>query len=129
MGLANCLYCGAQVGTLFSEKDALPDVSRARYRQHIATQADYHQRIDKARERANGSSVLALASFFFPLLGFLMALLSLFWSITALRTLKANNILEGCGAATAGIVIGTLAMIAQFCYLVYAIKIGIPFTD
>lgn len=127
MGLANCLHCGAQVGTLFSEKDALPEISRARTRQQIAAQVEYHQQIDTARERANSSLVLALASFFIPLLGAVMALVSLFWSSLALRTLKANNLEEGRGPATAAVVIGSLAMIAQFCYVVYFVKMGLPF--
>ena len=126
VGLANCMYCGAQVGTLFSEKDAVPDVSRARYRQHIAAQAEYYQSIDKARERANASSVLALASFFLPLLGAVLALVSVYWGVTALRTLKANHIHEGRGSATSGVVIGGLALVAQFCYLIYFVKMGFP---
>ena len=127
MGLANCPDCGVQVGTLFSEQDAAPQVSRARYRKHIANQVDYYQEIETARERAYMGMVLALASFFFPILGAVMAIVSLFWSVGALRTLNANHMEEGRGMAGAGVIIGGLAMVAQFCYLVYFAKMGVPF--
>jgi len=46
----------------------------------------------------------------------------------ASKTLKAENVEDGRGSATAGLIIGGLALIAQGGYVVYVIKSGnIPF--
>ncbi len=127
MGLANCLHCGHQVGTLFSELDARPDEAKARTRKRVAKQIDYFQKVDQATERANSSLMLALASFFFPVLGILMAIIAIVWGAGAASTLKKNQLEEGRGPATAALAIGALGLVAQFCYLVYFAKMGVPF--
>jgi hypothetical protein len=123
MGLANCSHCGAQVGTLFSETD--PVVQPARYTKHkkIFEKEDYYTRVDKAQYRANNSVILALASVFFPGIGVLMAVFALVFSATAARTLKALNIEDGRGMATAGIVIGSIGLVAQAGYMIYIVRL------
>jgi len=127
VGVAACGSCGAQVGTVFSETAPPPPAKKKGSRR--ATDAeDHYQQIDKAQERANNALILALASFFCPGVGFIMCLSAIILSLLAIRTLKKNSVEEGLGSATAGWIIGVIAVIAQICYLVYAVKSGrLPF--
>ena len=43
------------------------------------------------------------------------------------RSLVRLGVEEGQGAATAGMVIGALSLVAQVCYAVYFLKSGITF--
>ena len=127
VGVSNCAHCGASVGTLFSES-APPVMTKGKRRSAIGEHVSYHQRIEKAQERANNSVILALASFFCPGIGFFMGVAAIVMSILAARTLKAGNVEDGRGSATAGLIIGVLGLIAQGGYIVYVIKSGkIPF--
>lgn len=127
-GVANCAHCGASVGTLFSET-AAPVVATKRKRgSKMGAQIDRHQRVETAQERANNSVILALASFFCPGIGFFMGVAAIVLSVLASRTLKADNVEDGQGSATAGLIIGVLGLIAQGGYVVYVIKSGkLPF--
>jgi hypothetical protein len=71
--------------------------------------------------------VLGLFSFFCPGIGLILSFFGIFMGIDASRTLKAANIEEGQGSATAGIIIGVIALIAQICYALYVVKMGVPF--
>lgn len=129
VGVSNCAHCGASVGTLFSE-GAPPAVikGKRRSRSPIGEQASYHDRVEKAQERANNSVILALASFFCPGIGFFMGVTAITQGLLAYRTLKADNVEDGRGSATAGLIIGVLGLIAQGGYVLYVIKSGkIPF--
>jgi len=127
-GVANCDYCGAEVGTLFSESDAPLISSRTQVRGYLSSHVEYHRRIEKAQERANNSVILALASFFCPGIGLFMGIAAITLSVMSARALKENNIEDGRGSATAGLVIGVLGLIAQAGYAVYVIKQGhLPF--
>ena len=68
--------------------------------------------------------VLALSSFL-PLLGLVMAWVAIFFGIESHRTLRAHNIEEGRGTATAGVLIGVMAILAQVSYVVWAWKEGL----
>lgn len=127
-GVANCAHCGASVGTLFSET-AAPVVATKRKRgSKMGAQIDHHQRVETAQERANNSVILALSSFFCPGIGFFMGVAAIVLSVLASRTLKADNVEDGQGSATAGLLIGVLGLIAQGGYVVYVIKSGkLPF--
>ena len=128
VGVATCEHCGASVGTLFSETAAAPVVSKGKRRSVMGEQAGFHYRIERAQERANNSVILALASFFCPGIGFFMGVAAIVMSILAARTLKADNVEDGRGSATAGLIIGVLGLIAQGGYIVYVIKTGkLPF--
>jgi uncharacterized Zn finger protein (UPF0148 family) len=124
VGVAKCEYCGATVGTLFSE-DSAPSVNpRAKRARNINNQIDQYDRVEKAQERANNSVILALSSFFCPGVGFLLGISAIVLGLMATSTLKANNVEEGRGSAAAGLIIGVLGIIAQGGYVVYAIKAG-----
>lgn len=124
MGLAKCEYCGFQVGTLFDEA-APPEVGgRGKKVKAVADRVDYFQKVEDAKERANNSVILGLASFFCPGIGFAMGTAAIVFSILAMRELKAQNVEEGRGQATAGLIIGILGIIAQIGYVVYAVKSG-----
>ncbi len=130
VGVASCSSCGATVGTLFSESEAPRVSARGQLHRAISEHVDYHHRIEKAKERANNSVILALASFFCPGVGFLMGISAIILSVMAARTLKAENVEDGRGSATAGLVIGVLGLIAQAGYAVYVIKQGkLPFAE
>jgi hypothetical protein len=128
LGVANCPHCGASVGTLFSET-AAPVVATKRKRgSKMGGQIDQHQRVETAQERANNAVILALASFFCPGIGFFMGVAAIVLSVLSSRALKANNVEDGQGSATAGLIIGILGLIAQGGYVVYVIKSGkLPF--
>lgn len=128
VGVAACGSCGAQVGTVFSETAPPPPAKKKGSRRRATDAEDHYQQIDKAQERANNALILALASFFCPGVGFIMCLSAIILSLLAIRTLKKNFVEEGRGSATAGCIIGVIAVIAQVGYLVYAVKSGrLPF--
>ncbi|HEV8486824.1 MAG TPA: DUF4190 domain-containing protein [Blastocatellia bacterium] len=125
LGLAHCPHCGAQVGTIFSESAPVPAHDRAQRRRNVG-EGFSSQKIDKARERGNQSLILALISFFCPGLGLAMGVSAIFLGVSALSTFKEYNIEEGRGLALAGIVVGGIGLIAQFSYILYFIRAGIP---
>jgi hypothetical protein len=128
VGVAACASCGAQVGTVFSETAPHPPAKKKGSRRRATDAKDHYQQIDKAQERANNALILALASFFCPGVGFIMCLSAIILSVIAIRTLRKNFVEEGRGSATAGWIIGVIAVIAQIGYLVYAVKSGrLPF--
>jgi hypothetical protein len=121
-GVAQCNYCGAKTGTVFDESApvALPDRwSRAKT---LPQKMDEQTKIEKAQDRANNSLVLALSSFF-PLLGIALGIAAILYGSFSLRTLKATSVEDGCGSAMAGLVIGGLGLIAQGCWIAYALKL------
>jgi hypothetical protein len=122
VGLAKCSHCDAQVGTLFDETVAAVPTPKAKLWKRVAQQMDESQRIEQAQDRANNSSVLALSSFF-PLLGLVMGVAAIFLGLKSARTLKAHNVEDGLGPATAGFVIGAIGIIAQICLIIYALKL------
>jgi hypothetical protein len=126
VGVANCSYCGATVGTLFSEANPSTVGEKAKRLGRVNQSIDYYDKVEKAKERANNSVIFALTSFF-PLIGFFTGLGGLILAILAARTLKAYNVEDGRGSATAGFVISVLGFIAQGGYIVYVIKSGNPF--
>lgn len=126
MGLANCLHCGATVGTLFSEASAPVVNAKGKRRINVNEHIDYYDKVETAKERANNSLILALASFF-PGIGFITSVAAVALSVMATRGLKAANVEDGRGSATAGLIIGVLGFIAQGGYVVYVIKSGNPF--
>jgi len=126
-GVATCDQCGAKVGTVFDEATFAPTLPKASPRQ-LTKKSDALGEIEKAQERANNSVILGLASFFCPFLGLLLGAGAIYMSTMATRTLTANRVEEGRGSATAGLIIGILALIAQAGYLFYALKAGkLPF--
>jgi hypothetical protein len=128
LGVAQCEHCGAQVGTVFDESAVPVYQARGKKIKEAADRVDYFHKIEDAKERANNSVILGLASFFCPGIGFALGVAGLVFSILALRALKAAGVEEGRGQALAGLVIGLLGLVAQVGYLVYAIKSGkLPF--
>jgi len=127
IGVANCSHCGATVGTLFSETSAPALSVKGKRRRGANDHIDYYDRVEKAKERANKAVILGLTGFF-PFIGFFMGVAAIALGLMALRTLKAENVEDGRGSATAGLIIGVLALIAQGGYVVYVIKSGnLPF--
>lgn len=124
-GLAQCPHCGAQVGTLFSEAAPLP-VNPRIPRRTKAVDPFGGDKIEKAKDRSNNALILALVSFFCPVLGLAMGVSAIFLGFNALSTLKQFNVEEGRGLAVAGIVIGGIGLIAQFFYILYFMRAGIP---
>ena len=127
VGVASCSYCGATVGTLFSETAAQVVTTKGKRQSTINQHSAFYDRVEKAKERANKSVILGLTGFF-PFIGLFMAIAAIALSVMAARTLKADNIEDGRGSATAGLIIGVLGMIAQGGYVVYVMKSGnLPF--
>lgn len=122
VGLARCSHCGAQVGTLFDETAKSPAVVKEKQGKKIACQMDDNQRIEKAQDRANNSSVLALSSFF-PLLGLIMGAAAVYLGIKSSQMLKEYNVEDGRGSAMAGYTIGAIGIIAQICLIIYVFKL------
>ena len=83
--------------------------------------------LEKIRTRANNSLILSLASFLCPGIGFGFSVAAMVLGMSARRALVRMGIEEGRGAATAGMVIGVISLIAQICYAVYFLKVGITF--
>lgn len=127
VGVATCSYCGATVGTLFSETNAQPIAVKGKRRTGFNDQANYFARIENAKERANKSVILGLTGFF-PFVGFFLGVAAIVLGGLASKTLKAENVEDGRGSAAAGLIIGVLALIAQGGYIVYVMKSGnLPF--
>ncbi|HEY0385210.1 MAG TPA: hypothetical protein VGC64_04330 [Pyrinomonadaceae bacterium] len=121
-GVAQCSYCGAKTGTIFDETVpvALPD--KWKNLRNLPRKMDEATKTEKAQDRANNSLILALSSFF-PLFGIALGLAAILFGAFSLRTLKEMNIEEGCGSATAGLVIGGLGLVAQGCLIIYALNL------
>jgi hypothetical protein len=126
MGLANCSQCGATVGTLFSEASAPAASDKSKRRINVNPRINYYDKVEKAKERANNSLILALASFF-PAIGLFTSVSAVILALLATRDLKAANVEDGRGSAIAGLIIGVLGFIAQGGYIVYVLKAGNPF--
>ena len=126
VGLAHCPHCGAQVGTIFSESAPVPATDRAQRRRHPSGEAFSSQKLDKARERGNQSLILALISFFCPGVGLALGVSAILLGASSLAAFKELNIEEGRGLALAGLVVGSIGLIAQFSYVLYFIRAGIP---
>jgi hypothetical protein len=127
VGVAVCSYCKATVGTLFSETAVPVGPTKSKRHGNINAESAFYDRIEKAKDRANKSVVLALTGFF-PFIGFFMVVAALVLAVMATKALKADNIEDGRGSATAGLIIGLLGVIAQGGYVVYVIKSGnLPF--
>ena len=127
VGVAMCSNCGATVGTLFSEAAEPVVAVRGKRRDVFNDRASYYDRIDDAKERANKAVILGLTGFF-PFVGFFMGVAAIVLGAMASKTLRAANVEDGRGSATAGLVIGVLALIAQGGYVVYVMRSGnLPF--
>jgi Domain of unknown function (DUF4190) len=124
VGVASCPNCAATVGTLFSASDAAP-TGKSKRLGAINQNIDFYGKVEKAKERANNSLICALTSFF-PVIGFFTGVAAIVLSTLAARALKASNVEDGRGSATAGLIIGVLGLIAQGGYIVYVIRSGIP---
>jgi hypothetical protein len=124
-GVASCSYCHATVGTLFSEAARPAVVPKGKRQSRISEPVDSRHSIEKAQERANSSLILALTSFI-PLIGLVLGLAAIVLAAMATSTLRAQNVEDGRGSATAGLAIGVLGLIAQGAYLVYILKSGSP---
>ncbi|HWP42703.1 MAG TPA: DUF4190 domain-containing protein [Blastocatellia bacterium] len=122
-GLANCPHCGQQIGTVFSEEAVLQFDQRPKTQRRAKNEVSEYARLETAQERANNSVVLGLAGFI-PLIGFILALFAVVFGFASTKVLKERHIEEGRGSATAGVVIGSLAIIAQVCYLLWFLNIG-----
>ena len=128
MGLANCSHCGATVGTLFSATGAPVVGAKGKRLRGVNEHIDSYDRVEKAKEWANNSLIFALASFF-PAIGFITGFAAIILGVRAVRTLKAANVEDGRGSATAGLIIGLLGLVAQGGYVVYVMKSGNPFGE
>lgn len=127
VGIANCSFCGTTVGTLFSETNAQPVNLKGKQRTKYSAKASTFDRVETAKERANQAVILALSGFF-PFIGFFMGVAAIVLGALASKTLRAENIEDGRGSATAGLIIGVLALIAQGGYVVYVVRSGnLPF--
>lgn len=126
MGVAHCSNCGATVGTLFSETSAPTAGAKRRRSPEVDDSINFYDRVEKAKEWANNSLILGLASFF-PLVGFFTGVAAIALGLMAVRALKLHNVEDGRGSATAGLVIGVLGLVAQVGYVLYVIKSGSPF--
>ncbi len=125
LALANCLHCGARVGTLFSE--TVTPVENSPKKRRVAQPASPFQEFEKAKSRANNSLILSLGSFICPGVGLLLAAAAVMMGLSARRVYVQSNLEEGRGTATAGIIIGFISLIAQAFYLIYFLKAGFTF--
>jgi hypothetical protein len=124
VGVARCEHCGAQVGTLFDE-NAVPVLqARGKKVREAANREAINEKVESAKERANQSVILGLASFFCPGIGFVLGIAGVVMSLLALKTLRVAGVEEGRGHAWAGLAIGLLGLVAQTGYLAYAVKSG-----
>jgi hypothetical protein len=123
LGLAQCPRCGARVGTLFSDRAQVP-TSSATYRDQVAKTINAFQVIEEARERGNNALVLALSSFFCPVLGILVGSVAIWMGANAIQTLKRYHIEEGRGPAWAGIIISGFAIVAQIFVSITLVRQG-----
>jgi hypothetical protein len=125
LALANCPHCGARVGTVFSEK--VQPVESTPKKRRVAQSASPMLEFDKAKSRANNSLILSLGSFICPGLGFLLAAAAVLMGLSARRFFVQSNVEEGRGTATAGIIVGSISLIAQISYIIYFLKSGFAF--
>jgi hypothetical protein len=121
-GVAQCSYCGAKTGTVFDETAHVELPDRWKNLRTLPKKLDENTKIEKAQDRANSSLILALSSFF-PLFGIALGLGALMYGVVSMRTLKEMSVEEGRGSATAGIVIGSLGLVAQGCLIAYALNL------
>jgi uncharacterized Zn finger protein (UPF0148 family) len=128
LGVACCSQCGSQVGTLFSETGAVTVASPSKNRSKISAAADYYDKVEKAKDHGNNSFLLSLFSFLCPGIGSIFAIAAILLGSSSISTLKSNNIEEGRGPATAGVVIGAISLVAQLYMVWYFVKIGMPFS-
>ena len=126
--MACCSDCGTQVGTLFSETATAAVANPLRQRSKISATADHYDKIEKAKDRGNNSLLLSLFSFICPGIGSILAIGAILLGSASISTLKTHNIEDGRGPATAGVVIGAIALVAQLYMLWYFIKLGMPFS-
>ena len=126
-GVANCGSCGARVGTVFSEDEVLPQYRDSSLRARKSESAVFYQKVEKAQETANNALALSLASFFCPGIGFIIAGSAIMMGYFSRKTLTAAGTEEGQGPALAAIVISSLGIVAQICYVIYVIRVGMPF--
>lgn len=124
-GLAVCPFCGARVGTVFSGKEVSEPAAGKRRSLRGSPSPLYD--LERVRGRGNNSLILALASFLCPGIGFAFSAAAILMGLSARRSLLRLGVEEGRGAATAGMVIGAISLIAQVCYAVYFLKSGISF--
>lgn len=122
-GSANCGSCGAQIGTVFSEENFTPLGKPAQKRRVLSPEVARFEKEEKAKDRANSALVMALASFFLPFIGVILAIAATVFGVMSIRVLVRNQIEDMRGSATAGIIIGALGVIAQVCYLIYFLKL------
>lgn len=120
VGRATCPVCGARAGTVFSGAATPASGTKTSSRRPGAETLSIQDSIEKARDRANHSVILSLLSLF-PILGFVLAPFSIYLAVGAVRTLKSYQVEDGRGVATAGIIIGALAVLAQISYCVLAV--------
>ena len=83
--------------------------------------------MEKIKSRANNSLILAIASIICPGLGFVFSLAAVLMGVNARQSFVRLGIEEGRGAATAGIIIGLISLVAQVCYAIYFLKGGLSF--
>jgi|ERR1044072_4933252 uncharacterized Zn finger protein (UPF0148 family) len=124
IGYANCPFCGARVGTVFSPSGRLVDPTKPAKSRKVAEPASPFYAIDKARSQANNSLILSLAGFFCPGAGFLMGAVAILLGFMARKALVKANVEEGRGTATAGIIIGAISLLAQTSYAIYFLNAG-----
>jgi hypothetical protein len=125
MGLANCPYCGARVGTVFSEQ--VTPVEPPPKKRKSAQPASPLYEMERVKSRANNSLILALGSFLCPGIGVALSLAAILMGLNARQAYVRAGLEDGRGTATGGIVIGAISLVAQVCYLVYFLKSGISF--
>lgn len=125
VGLANCPFCGTRVGTVFSETTT--PVEAVPKKRKPPRQSSPLYEMEKVKSRANNSLILALASFLCPGIGFVMSAAAIMMGVSARQSFVRAGIEEGRGAATAGLVIGVISLVAQVCYAVYFLKAGFTF--
>lgn len=121
-GVAQCSHCGAKIGTVFDESVpvALPD--KWKTLRNLPKKMDEATKVEKAQDRANNSLILALSSFF-PLFGIALGIGAILFGAFSMRTLREMNVEDGRGSAIAGLVIGSLGLVAQGCLIAYAMKL------
>jgi hypothetical protein len=132
-GIANCAACGAQVGTVFSETDFVPEVRPSHKRKKPSADAILYEKVESAKDRANSSLIFALSSFlpfisysmngFLPFFGSILAIAAIVYGALGLSFLSRNKIEDCRGSAIGGIVVGIIGVIAQVGYLIYFLKI------
>ena len=122
VGRAICPACGYRAGTMFSEAAAVSGgPSRSSKKQAGQPPPSMQDAVERARDSANYSLILSLLALF-PVLGFILAPLSIYIAVRAIRTLKLYQVEDGRGVAAAGIIIGALALLAQASYCMLLIN-------